>query len=166
MASRLDSGSSNRKAAGFTHDGASHGNTLTLATGQLPRPAVEKVANFENTRGFLHTPVDLILRHAPVLQTIGQVVVDRHVRIERVVLEHHGDIAIGRIDIVDEPVADLDFARGDVFQAGDHPQQGRLAAAGRTDKHDELAVGDIDGDAFDGLHIARIHLPDSVESNR
>ena len=33
---------------------------------------------------------------------------------------------------------------GDVLQPGEHAQQGRLAAAGRADEHDELAVGDVD----------------------
>ena len=39
--------------------------------------------------------------------------------------------------------------RGDVLEAGDHPQQGRLAAAGGADQHDELAVADGDVDAVD-----------------
>ena len=48
--------------------------------------------------------------------------------------------------IVDHPVADADFAGGDVLQPRDHAQQGGLAAAGRADQDDEFAVanGDID----------------------
>ena len=31
----------------------------------------------------------------------------------------------------------------DFLEPGDHPQQRRLAAAGRADEHAELAVGDL-----------------------
>ena len=68
-------------------------------------------------------------------------------RIERVGLEHHGDVAVLRRDVVDQPLADADLAAGDLLQPGDHAQQGRLAAAGRADQHDELAVGDLEIDA-------------------
>jgi hypothetical protein len=51
-----------------------------------------------------------------------------HMRIERVVLEHHGDVALFRRHVVNHSFADADFTRCDVFQACDHPEQGGLAA--------------------------------------
>ena len=75
-----------------------------------------------------------------------------HVRIERIGLEHHGDVAIARGHVIDPPVADADFAAGRLFQSGDGPQQGRLAAAGRSDQHDEFAVGDRQVDAREHVH--------------
>ena len=81
------------------------------------------------------------------LQREGHVVGDGHVRVERVVLEHHGDVALLRRQVVDHPLADADLARGDVLEPGDHAQQRRLAAAGRADEDDELAVLDVDRDA-------------------
>ena len=56
----------------------------------------------------------------------------RHVRIERVVLEHHGDVAVLRRHVVDDVAADGDLAAGDVLQARDHAQRRRLAAARRA----------------------------------
>ena len=41
-----------------------------------------------------------------------------------------------------------------VVEAGDHPQQGRLAAAGRADQHDELAVLDPQVDVDEHLALA------------
>ena len=51
-----------------------------------------------------------------------------------------------------DAVADGDRAAGDGLEAGDHPEQGRLAAAGRADQHDELAVRYVDADAMQDLH--------------
>ena len=51
-------------------------------------------------------------------------------------------------------VGDVHLAAGDFLKAGDHPQQRRLSAAGRTDKHDELALLDIQIDAMDDIHRA------------
>eukprot|EP01038_Epipyxis_sp_PR26KG_P020281 gene20282-28712_t len=62
------------------------------------------------------------------------------------VLEHHGQLALGRCDIVGTYAADVQIAAADLFQTGDHAQQSGLAAAGRADEHHQLAVGDIEVD--------------------
>ena len=59
---------------------------------------------------------------AEILQGKGHVLVDRHVGIEGVVLEHHCHIAILRLEIVDHLVPDENLALVDFFQAGDQPQ--------------------------------------------
>ena len=92
------------------HDGAAHRDALALAARELPRLAVQHRADFENARGFLDAGLDLGLGHAAVAQAIGHVVVDAHMRIERVILEHHGDVALGRLDLVDDAPADIDLA--------------------------------------------------------
>jgi hypothetical protein len=66
------------------------------------------------------------------------------VRVERVALEHHGDVAVSRRQIVHHAIADAHLATGDVLEPGDHAQRGRLAAAGWPDQADELAVLDIE----------------------
>ena len=84
-------------------------------------------------------------------------------RIERVVLEHHRDVALGRLDLVDDAAADIDLAAGDGLESGDHPQQRGLAAAGWADQDAELAVANLEADALDGLEAARIGLADIAE---
>ena len=54
---------------------------------------------------------------------------DRHVRVQRVVLEHHRDVALFGRQIRDVPVADVDRAQIDVFQPGQHSQGGRLSGS-------------------------------------
>ena len=75
-------------------------------------------------------------------------------RIERVGLEHHGDVAILRMQLVDPVAVDADLATGDLLQPCDHPQQRGLPAAGRADEHDEFAVLDVEVDAMQHLHVA------------
>ena len=81
---------------------------------------------------------------------------------KRVVLEHHGDVAVLRLDVVDDPVADAHLAAGDRLQPGHHPQGGGLAAAGRPDEHEELAVGDIEAEVVDGVKAVLVDLVDIV----
>ena len=86
-------------------------------------------------------------------------------RIQRVVLEHHGDVPILRLHVVDHPVADHQRASGDRLQPGDHPQRRRLAAPRRTDEHQELAVGDVEAEVVDGLEAIVVDLVDVVENH-
>ena len=88
-------------------------------------------------------------------------------RIERVVLEHHGDVAVLRRQVVDHPLADPDVARGDRLEPGDHPQQRRFSAARRPDQNDELAVGNADRHAVDHLHgaVGLAHIDDIDRSH-
>src|SRR5947208_2154281 len=86
-------------------------------------------------------------------------------RIERVVLEHHRDVAIGGLDLVDDSAADVDLAAGDGLQPRDHAEQRRLATAAWSDQHAELAIADIDIDALDGLEAAGIGLADVAQDD-
>ena len=69
-------------------------------------------------------------------------------RIERIVLEHHGDVAILRRHVVDDVAVDRDLAAGDFLEAGDHAQRRRLAAARWADQDDELVIRDVEVDAL------------------
>ena len=74
-------------------------------------------------------------------------------RVERVVLKDHRDVAVLGLELVDPPVADADLAGADLLEPGDHPKRRRLAAAGRADEHHELLVGDREIDPGDGDHV-------------
>ena len=76
---------------------------------------------------------------------------DRHMRIKRIGLEHHGDAALVGRHVVDALAVKDEVALVDAFEAGDHPQQRGLAAAGRADEDREFAVFDGDVDALDDL---------------
>src|SRR5262249_4127721 len=83
-----------------------------------------------------------IFGNTTIAQPEGKIVINRHVLIERVVLEHHGDVAVLGGKAVDHTLADADRSRGYVLEPGDHAQRRRLAAARRADQHDEFVVRD------------------------
>ncbi len=86
-------------------------------------------------------------------------------RVERVVLEHEGDVAVLRVDVVHDSVADGELALGDRLEAGDHPQGGGLAAARRADQHEELAVTDVEVEVVHGVVAVIVDLVDVLEGD-
>ena len=117
-------------------------------------PKAETKRRVEEVGRFFDAPLDLLLGPLAQLQAEGHVVVDRHVRVERVGLEHHCDVPVLRCNVIHQAVADVDVTGGDLLQASDHAQGRALAAAGRPDQHQELAVLDLDVEVCDGGHLA------------
>ena len=154
LASRLDSGSSNRNTCG------SRTSARPMATRWRWPP--ESWLGLRSSRwpicSISATSRDrllaLRLRHAADLHAEGDVPGHRHVRIERVGLEHHGDVALGRMQVVDRAAVDADLARGDRLQPGDGVEQRGLAAAGRADQHQEAALLDLEDRCPSGSRVA------------
>ena len=74
LASRLDSGSSNRNSLRVAHQRAAHGDALALAAGELARLAVEQVVDLQQLRRPRAIAfVALRLRHAAHLHAEGDV---------------------------------------------------------------------------------------------
>ena len=147
----------------LTDDGTAQSNALALAAGQSLGLAVEQVGNIEDLGSLFHALLDLRLGGLAQLEAEGHVVKHGHVRIQGVVLEHHGDVAVLGSHIVDQTVADIKLAAGDFLQTGHHAQRGGLAAAGRSDQHDELLVLNVQAEIADSGHIAGINLIDVIE---
>ena len=137
-------------------------DALALAAGQLLRLAVEQLVELDGRRGLLDPALDLGLGHLAQLEAEREVVADGHVRVERVALEDHRDVAILGRDVVDDAVADPQRAAGDLLESGDHPQAGRLAAARWSDQDHELAVTDLEVEILHGVELA-VHLVDVLE---
>ena len=72
--------------------------------------------------------LDLVVGHVPQFERECHVVENVHVRVEGIVLEHHGDVAVFGRDVVHHAPADGDGAGRDLLQARYHAQRGRLAA--------------------------------------
>ena len=153
-ASRLESGSSIRKTAGS--------RTIARPSATRCRWPPESCSGRRSRSG--SSPSELAarcdalvrfpLRHTGHLQREGDVLEHGHVRIERVVLEDHRHVAVAGSDVIDQPAVDVDLAVADIFQPGDHLEQGALAAARRPEQHQEFMVLDGEVDRGDRLGLA------------
>ena len=150
--------------ARLAHDRATHRDALALATGELSWLALEQVGEAERLARALDAAADLRLRRPARAQAEGDVVEHGHVRIERVVLEHHRDIALPRVELVDRLIPDCDLAGGDLLEPGDHPQRSRLAAAGWPDEDHELACFDFEREVVERGDVV-VDLRHAVEGD-
>jgi hypothetical protein len=77
------------------------------------------------------------------------------VREERVGLEDGVDVAaVGRV-LGDVVTAEEDAAVGRVLEAADHPQRGRLAAAGGSEQRIERPARDLEVERVDRGHVPK-----------
>ena len=85
--------------------------------------------------------------------------------IERVVLEHHRDVACLGRNVVDDAITDLHCAGGDGFQASNHPERRALSTSGWADEHDELSILHIKIDAVNRylLRTFTVNFTDAAE---
>src|SRR5207237_10707661 len=92
----------------LAHDRAPHRDALALTAGELRGPAVEQLVEPEELRDLLDAALRLGLRRLPHLEPVADVLPHGHVRIERVALEDHCDVAPPRREVGDVAPADAD----------------------------------------------------------
>src|SRR3546814_2721794 len=105
-----------QKDLGVTDDSASHGDTLPVVARKLTWIALQIGDEAEDLGGPAHTLGDGRFVGASELQREAHVVGDRHMRIERVVLEHHGNVALLWRNAVHHQVTDADLACRDALE--------------------------------------------------
>ena len=138
----------------LAHHCPTDGDALTLPARELARPPREELLDLQHPCRRAHPLLDLGAGHLHVLEAEGEVLPDRHVRIEGIGLEDHGEAALRGAELVDALTVDADLARRYVLEPGDHAQKGRLAATGRADEDAERTVLGLQVDAMDHLDRA------------
>jgi hypothetical protein len=124
-------------------------DALLLAARELAGHAVGERLELHGGEHARDPLADQVARGVPGAQAVGDVLVHRHVREQRVVLEHHADVAAARGQVIDGAAVHPDAARGGHDEAADDPQQRGLATAARAQQGDQLAR--LDGQA-DAVH--------------
>src|SRR6266568_4967637 len=92
------------------------------------RAALQQGTDAQDVRRPGHLGVPLAPRNTLRAKGKHDVLVDGLVRVERVALEDHRDLARPRWQPGDDATADEHVALGGLLEPGDHPQQRRLAA--------------------------------------
>jgi len=113
---------------------------LLLAAGELGGVLVAVRGQTHQLEQLVDALDDLAARRARVLETVGDVPGGGQVREERVGLKDDADVA----------AVLLDAARGLDVEPGDRPEQGGLAAPGRAEEANELALDDLERDVVEG----------------
>ncbi len=135
-------------------------DALSLAAGECFGFAFQQAFQSQQVGRPLDSLGNFGLGRLPHFQREGHVLPNRHVRIERVVLKHHRDVAVPRVHVVDHAVANPQCALRDRLQPGDHSQRRALATARGSHQHQELAVVNLQIDLPHGMYVAGIDFGD------
>ena len=131
-------------------------DALGLAARDLGRLARLEARQLDEREHVGHPALDLGVLDVLAAKAEGDVLEDRQVREERVVLEDRVDVALVRRQPRHVLALELDQPGGRLLEAADHPQRRRLAAAGRAEEAEELAVPDLEVDVVDGDRVAEL----------
>ena len=114
---------------------------------------MQEIIKFHHRGGAAHTFIMRRRVDLADLQRKADILVDIHVRVQAVGLEHHRNVAVLRLQIIDHLAVDLDLAGGNVLKAGDHPHRRCLATSRRAKKHQEFLVGDVEVKGVDSDEV-------------
>src|SRR5262249_22281503 len=142
------------------HQRAGERHPLLLAARQLARMARGEGAEPDELERLADAPAALRPGHALHLEAERHVLRPRHVREERVALEYDAETALSGLH--GEKVATLqpDRATRGFDEARDHLQRGGLAAAGRPQQRNELAL--VDGERQPVDRSMRAEIPAEI----
>src|SRR5262249_44807106 len=126
--------------------GARQSHALALAAGELVRPTGGERAELNHLERFADALALHLACERQPSQPVPDVILHRHVREERVRLEHHVHRALMRRDAPHVDAVDADAPAGRGSEAGQHAQQGGLAAPRGTDQSKHLALVDLQRD--------------------
>lgn len=138
-ASRFDSGSSSSSRRGASQS-AAECDALALAAAERGDAALAEAVQPQQLEDLLYPLIDGATPEAAQLQAVGEVAVHRHVRPERIGLEHHRGRPLLRWPVGDVLAVDQNAAAARRDEAADDPQQRGFAAAGATEQREELAL--------------------------
>lgn len=141
-------------------------HALLLATGKLRRITPGEGVELDHRQRALDPFLHVGLAHAADAEGKGQVLGHGHVREQRIVLEHHADVALVRRDIVDRATGQEDFAGGGGFETGQHHQAGGLAGPGGAEQGEEFALANVQVEILHDEGLAVVALLHATEADQ
>src|SRR5262249_58103503 len=132
------------------NQGATNGNTLLLTAGKLARVAVQEIRHLQHFRDLGHALADFVSARAHSFEWEGPVFPDRHMGIERSLLENHRNVAVLRRKAVHECFAHVNFASLNGRITCDGAQDRTLAGARWPNEYAEFALFNSERRIADG----------------
>src|SRR5262249_19529850 len=123
---------------------AGQGDALLLAARELGRIFAPLLGQTHELQELVHPPCGLGPGHPDIAEAVADVALDAQIGEQRIGLKDDAEVALGRRQgrnvaaALDDAAATLDV------EAGDGPQQRRLAATGRAEEADEFTLGDLE----------------------
>ena len=162
-----------QQRARFRHQRPGEGHALLLAATEQRAGALFHAGHAHQLEDRRHPGPDFATGKFPRLQGKGDVFLDGHVRPDRVGLEHHADVAFfrgerkARMGQHHRVVAEINRTFVGLFQARDHAERRRLAAARRPQQGNHFPDADLQAQPIDGLKLAaRIGLGEILKPDR
>ena len=118
-----------QKDARFANNRAPQRHALALAPGKRTRFALQVLFQPENLRRPGDALFNNLWRHLLHFQAERHIVIDRHMRVQRVVLEYHRDITRFGGHVVHPHAINQQIATADGLKPCDHAQRGGFPAA-------------------------------------
>ena len=140
------------------------GDTLLLTTRKLVGEPIGEAAEPDELEHFARPLAPLAGAHLAHLQPEGHVLPGRHVRKQRIRLEHHADITlVGRLP-GDVLTADDHPSAVGLLETRDQPERRRFATAGGPEQGDQLAGSHRQTQAVERGHSC-VATPEVLEPN-
>ena len=160
-ASSAPNGSSRRSTSGSRRERPGERHALPLAARELGRVAVAEALQLHEVDQLVDAGLRLGRRALADLQPERDVVAHRHVLEGRVVLEDEADASLLGRRVGGVLAREEDLARVGLLEAGDDPQQRRLARAARAEERGEGASVDIDRHVVERMEVPEVlrHVP-------
>ena len=117
---------------GLEHESTRQGDALLLTTGELCRPAPLESREFHHGEGIGDLLLSGGLFNLVALQGKLEILVNRHVGKQGVVLENHTDIPLVRRHQAQRAPIEHNVAMGGRLEPGEHHECRRLARPGRS----------------------------------
>ena len=94
-------------------------DALLLAAGKLVGPPLGVIGEPHKRQHIAHLSGDISARQFALFQAKGDILFHRHVRPQRVILEHHADVALPRRNTRDVAAIDMDLTALREIETGD-----------------------------------------------
>ena len=139
-----------QQCRGLVDESPRQRDTLLLTSRKLAGAPTLQTLELDDAQHLVHALGVLASRDALHLEPEGDVVVNRHVGEERVLLKDHVHFAVIRRNRGHVFALQNDAAFVRHLEAGDHAEGRRLAAPARAEQREELALADRDRDVLHG----------------